>query len=238
MRLMDAAISVLQEAKTPLHYKKIARMAVKKGFVRRGPNLDRSMSATLHTHKGDDSAFQTTGRGMFELNPGYKPPHKDAPSLKASHHVHADDGDALDTRAIGTAGEYRVMSELLLRGYGADKATIDDGIDIKAGKPGSHHFDIQVKTATRRTGDRYTVTIKKKPFSNNDRPYMYYVFVLRNTDNTLDFVMMSSKDLKKMIKRENVTENKAGYSAIFTKKGDGIFLGSRDVSSYRNDWDF
>jgi len=49
---------------------------------------------------------------------------------------------------IGKAGEYRVASELMLRGYGVLMAIVDNGIDLVT----DNNLHIQVKTSNRRTG--------------------------------------------------------------------------------------
>ena len=53
--------------------------------------------------------------------------------------------DTKGNQYLGTAGEFRVMSELLLRGFNGAKSYLDHGIDVilEDGKK------IQVKTATR-----------------------------------------------------------------------------------------
>lgn len=56
-----------------------------------------------------------------------------------------------DPRAIGKAGEYRIASELLMRGYNPMIASVDNGVDLvlENGKT------IQVKTTTKACyGDR------------------------------------------------------------------------------------
>jgi len=50
----------------------------------------------------------------------------------------------MDTRKIGKAGEYRVISELLLRGWNPMLASIDDGVDIIL----DNNKTIQVKTVS------------------------------------------------------------------------------------------
>ena len=135
---------------------------------------------------------------------------------------------------LGAAGEYRVMSELLLREYNADKRTIDHGVDILAEKDG-RQFYIQVKAATRKN-NTYTTGIKKKSFSKKRNLPMYYVFVLRDADYRLDFVVLSSKKLSKMISTKK--EHTASYTIHLSKKGDKMFLGRHDVTQYRNDWPF
>ena len=128
------------------------------------------------------------------------------------------------------------MSELLFRGYGADKCSIDDGIDIKASN-GYDDFDIRVSAATRNEDGGYVASISKRQFGKNDAPHMRYVFVLRDPGNDLDFVIMPSGEMKKMIDDGDISSDQSGYKASFKRDGGRIFLGSRDVESYRNDWD-
>ncbi len=65
----------------------------------------------------------------------------------------------LHSRAIGSAGEYRVISELLLRGYNPAIRMIDDGIDIVL----DNKKTIQVKTVShpvnRNNGKFYTISL-------------------------------------------------------------------------------
>jgi hypothetical protein len=58
------------------------------------------------------------------------------------------------TAYIGTAGECAVMSELLFKGYNANRMMIDEGVDIIAVK-NNYYYYIQVKTTTLRDGRIY-----------------------------------------------------------------------------------
>lgn len=139
-------------------------------------------------------------------------------------------------RRIGAAGELRVMSELLLRGYNADHITIDSGIDIRATKEG-HVYEIQVKTVTElKAGKKFVTTIGKEAFMRTNSPNMYYVFVLRSRHNGIMCVTASNKEMKKMIDGENITTNKAGYQAQFTVKDGSLFLRDKNVDEFVNDW--
>lgn len=141
-------------------------------------------------------------------------------------------------RRIGAAGELRVMSELLLRGYNADHITIDNGIDIRATK-GGNVYEIQVKTVTElKTGNKFVVTIRKDAFERAGGPQVYYVFVLRNRHNGITYVTASNKAMKTMIENGSITTNKAGYQAQFTVKGESLFLRNENVDKHVNDWDF
>ena len=221
------------------------------------------MGAAMYTDikkNGEAATFRQVGRNAFEIHPNAKDrvgdpggggrgdPGQDgaddgtasASGLLAkggkADPEQDDAQDAAGSRRIGMAGRFRVMSELLFRGYGADQSGAGDGIDIRASK-GRNNFRIRVKAVTKNNNDRYITSIKKRLFDKNDAPNMYYVFVLRDPGNDIDFVVMSSRDIKKRIGGGDITSNLAGYQASFKKDGDEIFLGSRDVELYRNDWD-
>ena len=134
---------------------------------------------------------------------------------------------------LGAAGEHRVISELLLNGYDADRRTIDDGVDILAEKDGCQ-FYIQVKTVTGK-GNNYTTTIKKTVVAKRRNLQMYYVFVMRNADNTIEFVTLPSKELSKRVSTKK--EHTTSYTIHLSKKGDRVFLGEHDVTEYKNDWE-
>lgn len=139
-------------------------------------------------------------------------------------------------RRIGVAGELRVMSELLLRGYNADHITIDNGIDIRATK-GGNVYEIQVKTVTElKTGQKFVTRISKEAFHRADSPNTYYVFVLRNRYNGITYVTASNKEVKRMIGDENITTNKAGYQVQFSIRDGSLFLRDEKVDGLVNDW--
>ena len=71
---------------------------------------------------------------------------------------------ALTPSELGTAGEHRVVSELLLRGHRPLLAVVDDGVDITL----ASGVTIQVKTANR-------------PVRQNGGVNLYYVFTLHST---------------------------------------------------------
>lgn len=138
---------------------------------------------------------------------------------------------------IGKAGEKRVESELLLRGYKIYIPVIDDGIDIKCNKAG-HNFNIQIKTRNRHPDGTHIFIIDDKKFPKYDSSEMRYVFALLH-DSTFDFVVMPSKDVLRMVNEGHMTKNESGYQARFETAGDCILLGKnrKDMSSYWNDWD-
>ena len=242
----DAAIDVLSEAGKPLHSDEITRRAIDGGHIKsKGRTPGATMSAAIYMDIkkfGENSRFEQTGTSTFKLR-GAPPAPPDQGDRPPDHgQAGPEDGgppsaenDTMRAQRIGAAGEHRVMSELLFRGYGAERVTIDDGVDIWAEKDGCQ-FYVQVKTVTGKNG-RYITTIGKKPFAKKRNLHMYYAFVLRDVDNRLDFVILSSKDVRKRISNGDMTDNKAGYQASFSKKGDKVFLGAHDATQYKNDWD-
>lgn len=140
-------------------------------------------------------------------------------------------------RRIGAAGEFRVMSELLLRGYSADHITIDNGIDIRATKDKSV-YEIQVKTVTElKAGRKFVITIRKEAFERVSDSRVYYIFVLRNRHNGIVYVTVSNKEMKNRIKDGNITENEAGYQVQFSIKDGSLFMRKKNVDEFVNDWD-
>ena len=138
---------------------------------------------------------------------------------------------------IGAAGEFRVMSELLLRGYNADRITIDSGIDIRATKDNSV-YEIQVKTATEmKAGKKFVTTIREEAFRRVGGPNVYYIFVLRNRYNGIRYVIVTNKEMRDQIKNGNITKNKAGYQVQFSVKDGSVFLRKKNVDDRVNDWD-
>ena len=230
----DAAAAVLSEAGRPLSAAEITKRAIDGGILdAKGATPEASMGAAIYMEikkLGEKSRFEKAGSATFKLrHPHPEPdPEPDEPA------EHADE-DNPESRYIGVAGEHRVISELLFRGYDANKKSMDDGIDIMASKNG-HPFNVQVNTVPGKKG-RYITRIGKKPFRRYHSLQTYYVFVLRDAGNRLDFVTLSSKEIKKRIDAGDITDNKAGYQTSFARRGDKIFLGNYDLAQCMNDWD-
>lgn len=80
---------------------------------------------------------------------------------------------------IGKAGEYAVMSELLLRGYNANEMTVDDGIDVIASKNNVVYY-IQVKTSVLQPNMTVKVpAIKKRSYDHYIEANMRYIICIR-----------------------------------------------------------
>lgn len=80
---------------------------------------------------------------------------------------------------IGKAGEYAVMSELLIREYNANEMTVDDGIDVIASKNNVVYY-IQVKTSVLQQNMTVIVpAIKKRSYDHYIESNMRYIICVR-----------------------------------------------------------
>lgn len=107
-----------------------------------------------------------------------------------------NDGEAVsgvDSVFIGAAGELAVMSELVFRGYNANRMTIDKGVDIIATKDNIFYY-IQVKTTFVKDGRIYA-QIPRIRFDQYMSNQLRYVVVARYKDkaneNNMYFVFPS-----------------------------------------------
>lgn len=77
-----------------------------------------------------------------------------------------------DTQYIGKAGEYRVLSELVLRDFNPAVKSIDDGVDIVL----DNNKTIQVKTISKPNDKRqnnYTFTLTNVSYQRGKRKNKY-----------------------------------------------------------------
>lgn len=239
----DAAIVVLSEAGKALHVDEITKRAIAGGHVKtkaKDPSKNMWVAINKDIKESTEESKFVKADGLYKLRSlDSKTTHRGDQSPDPEETEMTDHGsssqnmqkDDMHKQKLAAAGEHRVLSELLLCGYDANKPTIDDGVDVWATKDG-RQFYIQVKTATGKS-NKYISTIRKKSFSKKRNLQMYYVFVLRD-DNTLDFVVLSSRELRKMVgtKKEHTTN----YTVYLSKKGDKVFLNKHDVTQYKNDW--
>lgn len=102
----------------------------------------------------------------------------------------------LPTQYIGTAGECAVMSELMFRGYNANRMMIDEGVDIVATKDNLYYY-IQVKTVALKDGRVYC-QIPRYRFDQYVSNQIRYIIVAR-TDNRNMYFMFDPKEIEKGI---------------------------------------
>ena len=181
---IDAAIAVLSEDGGALHSNEITRRATDRGHLKhKSATPGASMAAAIYMDikkLGAKSRFVRAGPSTFSLRPDPEPPESEGespvpePTEDDRHGIPQNtENDPMYAQKMGAAGEHRVMSELLLRGYGAERVTIDDGVDIWAEKDGCQ-FYIQVKTVTGKN-NKYISTIRKKSFTKKRNLQMYSI---------------------------------------------------------------
>ena len=160
-KFKNAAIEVLKDAKKPLHYKEITRLALEKGLLEtNGKTPEASMNAQLTMdikNKGKASDFIKVAPATFALNPNKQEKHSKnaiAKDREAEEQVRIEGG------FTGKAGEHLVCSRLLFRGFNASIMSVDVGLDIVATKNG-RMYGIQVKTSNLNNYKTYVFDIRK-----------------------------------------------------------------------------
>lgn len=112
------------------------------------------------------------------LDPTPPPPPETAPKL-APGTIGIDPCPDPSSMYIGKAGEYAVMSELLLRGYNANEMTVDDGIDVIASRNNVVYY-IQVKTSMLQPNKTVKVpAIKRRSYDHYIEANMRYIICIR-----------------------------------------------------------
>lgn len=144
----------------------------------------------------------------------------------------------------GSAAEYFVITELLYRGYIAQKMPIDLGLDVYATK-GEKIFFFQVKNVSfDQSGIRH-ISITLSSFLKNESTRVFYIFVIQKSENKealiIDYLTM------RRLKGEGYIheENEKTMMISFQKVGNSVFVFRKDnpkikmdVSSYYlDDWD-
>ena len=124
-----------------------------------------------------------------------------------------DDETGIGTDYIGTAGECAVMSELLFRGYNANRMMVDDGVDIIAAKDNIYYY-IQVKTTTIRNGKVYS-RIGFGSFDRYINTQMRYIIVARYKEKDINrniYFVFTSQDIDRLVHDRCVARGENGYN--------------------------
>jgi hypothetical protein len=122
-------------------------------------------------------------------------------------------GDEVGTDYIGTAGECAVMSELLFRGYNANRMMVDDGVDIIAAKDNIYYY-IQVKTTTIRNGKVYS-RIGFGGFDRYINTQMRYIIVARYKEKDINrniYFVFTSQDIDRLVHDRCISRGENGYN--------------------------
>lgn len=151
-----------------------------------------------------------------------------------------EDECLVDSRYIGTAGELAVMSELVFRGYNANRMMIDEGVDIIAVKDNLYYY-IQVKTTIVKEG-RICCQIPKVRFDQYVANQMRYIVVARYSDKGSSknmFFVFTPQKIQEGIFGRYIKEGKDSISIKikFSPKTGNPYLYDEkdsDISFYMN----
>lgn len=235
-----AALEVLEESKTPLHYQKITRLALEKGLLETdGATPDKSMGAQIYMDirtKGKSSDFKKVSEGTFEINKNKIEKPLTAKIVEGD--INAEEEIKIEGSYTGSGGEHVVCSELLFRGFNASIMSVDIGMDIIATKD-SKLYSVQVKTANINKFQEYNFDIRKVSLERNHSGNIYYVFVLRG-DKETNYLILPNHEVERQIHDNGihyVGNGKKYRVRLFIKDGH-IFIGnlSHEMDYYLNNW--
>lgn len=169
-------------------------------------NIEKQVEALIKTDKRlDKESYLTYSNGYY----------KKRPNKKAVSDPSTDSN--IPTEYVGRAGETAVMSELMFRGYNANRMMIDEGVDIIAVKDNIYYY-IQVKTVSIK-GGKVHCQIPINRFDQYIGSQIRYFVVARYIDKGEErnrFFMFTNSDLDKYVYDRCV---KRGDTAVSIKIG-------------------
>jgi len=247
-KFKEAAITILKEAGTPLHYKEIVRRAIEKGIL---DTVGKSPDATMNSEivvdinkKGVGSDFMKAGPGTYGLNPNKfvvnpAPQPVARAKVKAIKPIELREYNKIKSEYTGKGGEYLVCSELLFREYNASIMSVDTGVDIVATK-NNKMFGIQVKTSTLSHNRTYIFDIRKTSFENAAAGNTYYVFVIHG-QRVNNFIILHYLKVKELINEGVVSKimNGERYRLTVKEKESKFYTvtKNKDLTYFLNHWD-
>lgn len=172
----------------------------------RQPEIEKVVDDLIKADKKlDRESYLTYSKGFFQKRKGRKLPVDDDLVLRTP------------TEYLGRAGECAVMSELMFRGYNANRMMIDEGIDIVAVKDNIYYY-VQVKTVSIKDGRIYC-QIGMERFDQYIGAQIRYIIVARYKDRNLMrnmFFIFTPREIDKYIHDRCI---KRGESTISIKIG-------------------
>lgn len=238
-----AAIEILKEAKKPLHYKEITRLALNKGILEtEGATPDASMNAQIITdikQKGESSDFIKADKATYTLNPNKKAIEPSKQKKVLEEEEIEEEKIKIDSGFIAKGGEYLVCSELLFREFNASIMSVDKGIDIIATK-NNKLYSIQVKTANANDYNTYNFDVRKVSFEREYAGNTFYVFVLKGREKT-NFLILPLSEMEKKVAEKAIHDIKSyeKYRVKIDIRDDKIYLGNRnhEMNYYLDRWE-
>jgi len=237
----SAAIKILSDAKKPLHYEEITKIALEKGLIETsGATPEATMNAQISIDikiKKDKSAFVRNKPGYFSLNPNYK--ETEMQEKEEIEEKIEEEKEEISSQYTGKAGEHLVLSELLFRGFNASIMSVDEGMDIVATKENGL-YNIQVKTSNENKYGIYVSDLRIISYQKHNKNNSFYIFVLRSKNQKTNFLILPFSELQRNIDQENIlVVNKGTRYRIDIKIREGkLYLGNKenDISYYMNNW--
>lgn len=234
-----SAIEVLKNAKQPLHYKEITRLALELGLLETdGKTPEASMNATLAMDiklLGSKSIFKRTAPGLFTLNEKVKTPELMKETEVAENH---NDRFEIESGFTGSAGEHLVCSELLFRGFNASIMSVDVGLDIVATKDGKM-YGVQVKTSNLNIYQTYVFDVRKSSFEKHESSNVYYIFVLHGEAKN-EFLIVPYHEMVKLVSQKHILSVGSGkrYRVNIKFRDGNVYLGKLDnnMNYFLNNW--
>jgi len=235
-----SAIKILREAKEPLHYEEITKRAIEKNLIEtQGATPESTMNAIIGRDikfNKEKSPFTRDKPGFIALNPKFSQQEQRQEERKEKE-AETESDETSNTQYIGSAGEHRVISELLFHGYNASTMSVDEGLDIVATK-NDKLFNIQVKTSNENKFNRYVYDIRKMSFDKFGSGNTFYIFVLMG--NQTNFLILPSSEIEKNIQEKNILIVGHGkrYRVNLSIREDRAFLGklTNDATFFLNNW--
>ncbi|RNJ73252.1 MAG: hypothetical protein EB824_05055 [Thaumarchaeota archaeon S15] len=248
-KFRQAAIKILREQTAPLHFSKIADIAMETKLIKLDVGTIHScMGAILHysvRHKGSNSEFVVTKTGYYGLNPAYRDslqsPRRAVPTRRGAADPALSSSMPASTHHSGKGGEYLVASKLFFLGYEVYTPSPDTGVDLIANKNDRVPLHIQVKTHTSSTG-KYKFHITKSSFERKASSGLFYIFVLRrpiDAENTHeDFLVFPYSKIEEHVARNHIRSDGRGYMVNVTQDEGALSFGhpGSDVTFYKNKW--
>ncbi len=145
----------------------------------------------------------------------------------------------------GNAAEYLVVSELLFRGYNAQKLPVDEGLDVFAIK-NKELYLIQVKHSEyEKPSESGLIKITLSSFEKNKGLNVFYILVLsRKQLSQRDFLILPYSKIDELIKNgviKRIAEAQHISFKVLHKNPNDAFIGEYEekcnVSRYLNAWD-
>ena len=245
MNFKNAAIAVLRASDKALHVTEITNKAIEDGLLEtEGLTPEASMAAQLATdikRKGEKSFFVRPEPNTYGLNPANidRLPSQEEVEEEIAEEEEVEERIKVESSYIGTAGEYRVCSELLFRGFNASIMSVDEGIDIAAVKD-NVLIGIQVKTANKNASGDYHYNIRKVSFEKHKAHNVFYIFIMRNILD-IKFLVFPYHELEKRVQQGAIREVRKGTLYRVTSKmhDQKVYLGNlkNDVTYYLNNWE-